>query len=124
MAWMDKFKQLVYKDQTKLMNSGIWENVTIKRCSDEVEAIFKCTVIDDYDEMLLENYRSFEVSGALGLYLDNFHCNILKEDWNNAFTLPPIAKQQYEIFGRIFEIRKVYELVGVFYEIDFSGMAT
>ena len=124
MGWGDRFKNLLYKDTKAFMDCGLWEPVTIIRDSDRLSATLRCSMIQDYEEMLLENYRSFEVKGALGLYLDNVIINFLKEDWDNAFTDPPIAKQQYILFGHIFEIRKVFLWGDTFYEIHFSGMET
>lgn len=124
MAWGDRFKNLLYKDTKAFMDCGLWKPITITRDSDRVSATLRCSMIQDYEEMLLENYRSFEVSGALGLYLDNITINFLKKDWDTVFIKPPIAKQQYILFGHIFEVRKVFEWAETFYEIHFSGMET
>ena len=124
MGWGDDFKQLLHDDTKDFMDCGLWKPVTIKRDSDMVSATLRCSMIQDYEEMLLENYRSFEVKGAVGLYLDNVVLNFMKDDWDEAFTYPPIAKQQYILFEHIFEIRKVFLWGDTFYEIHFSGMET
>lgn len=124
MGWGDDFKQLLHDDTKDFMDCGLWKPVTITRDSDRVSATLRCSMIQDYEEMLLENYRSFEVKGALGLYLDNVVLNFMKDDWEEAFEYPPIAKQQYILFEHIFEIRKVFLWGDTFYEVHFSGMET
>lgn len=124
MGWGDDFKQLLHDDTKDFMDCGLWKPVTVTRDSDMVSATLRCSMIQDYEEMLLENYRSFEVKGALGLYLDNVVLNFMKDDWDEAFKYPPIAKQQYILFEHIFEIRKIFLWGDTFYEVHFSGMET
>lgn len=125
MSFGDKFKKLLKKDAIKIIKkSGLWDETEIRRCSDNVTAKLSCAITQDLDEMLLENYRTFEVEGALGLYLNSINVNVLCEDWDNAFVHPPIAKQEYIINGQIYEIRKAFNHLGVFYQINFSSLGT
>lgn len=122
---MDGFRGLIRDDIKRILGmDGAFVPVHIRRMTDNVEGDLTCALTLDKDEMLLENYRLFEVNGGEGLYLDNRKLTCLRDDWFDVFDAEPISKQKYVLDGHMFEIRNVSDNLGVFYVIRLASLET
>ena len=115
--WRDDLKRVIEMDEP-------FVPVKIRRMTDNTEGYLPCAMTLDKDEMLLQNYRLFEVNGGEGLYLDNRKLTCLRDDWFDLFDAEPISKQKYVLDGHMFEIRNVSDNLGVFYVIRLASLET